>query len=182
MIELIGNLLAKAESRAGTPEGDLFEERAFQLLAKHGIEHADIKVGRTVDDAVMREDYSLTGSFLHQQIMLLAAIASALHCTTAYWQCSPTSATVEVYGAPRHLERVRILYPPLRSRMLGHAADALQPATPGVAPHDPEISWMHGFSLGIRARLQAAEAAAPAEADQRTGSDLQTRTLAADAK
>ncbi len=182
IIELIGNLLAKAESQSGTPEGDLFEERAFQLLAKYGIDHSQIRSGHTSADSVAREDYPINGDYVHQQIMLVARIASALHCSAAYWLHSQTSATVAIYGAPRHLERVRLLYAPLRSRMFGQAAHAPQPVSSDHPLRDHRIGWMQGFSLGVKTRLQAAETAAAAKADLQTGSDLETRTLAADAK
>jgi len=182
MIQLIGNLLAKAESQAGTPEGDLFEERAFQLLAKHGIDHSQIRSGCTTADSVVREDYPVNGDYVNQQIMLLARIASALHCAAAYWLHSQFSATVVIYGVPQHLERIHLLYAPLRSRMLSQATDAPGSAFSARQLLDRRIGWMQGFTLGIRARLQAAETAAAAEADRQTGSDLQTRTLAADAK
>ncbi|WP_167472025.1 DUF2786 domain-containing protein [Nocardia arthritidis] len=176
-IDLIAKLLAKAEGCAGTPEGETAENCAFHLLAKHGIAYNDVRPpSQTGPDIAVREDFPLHGDYLHQQIILLARIASALHCSSAYWLHSQHSATVEIYGVPRHLDRVRLLHRPLLTRMLRQATTSAPP------DRNHQISWMQGFSLSVRARLRTAETAAATEADNRTGSDLQTRTLAADAK
>lgn len=176
-IEVIAKLLTQAASVAGTPEAEAFTDRAFQLTAALGIQQSGIP------DAVVRHrEFPVRGEFLHQRIILLVAIATALHCAHACWHLNPTAATVEMYGVQGHIDRVQLLYGPLSTRMFRQAMESAWSQSCGMALEDHRISWMHGFILSIRSRLSGAEATAAAEADRHSGTDVHTRRHITDAE
>lgn len=165
-LNVAGKLLAQAASVAGTPEADVFTSRAFGLIARLGIEQgSDSAAASPAADTVFRQDFAISGDFLHQRITLLARIAYPLHCAHAFWLHTDTTSTVAVYGAQRHIDRIQVLYEPLLARMLRQAMSSPWSPTTGLPLRNHQISWMQGFSVSIRAHLQKAEAAAAAEAD-----------------
>ncbi|WP_075691781.1 DUF2786 domain-containing protein [Corynebacterium sphenisci] len=159
----IRGLLAQAADRAGTPEGDAFEERAYQLLARYGLDPGDL-AGAGPRRAPVVEHGRLTGRYLHQQAALLAAVAEGLHCTVVRSGAAGGVMDYHLAGAPRHLERVRLLFPMLNAAMAAGAARA-RPA-PGERLGTAQVrrSWMLGFAAGVHRRLTAAEGAAAADA------------------
>ncbi|WP_024803066.1 DUF2786 domain-containing protein [Nocardia sp. BMG51109] len=173
----IAKLLTQAASVAGTPEADAFTDRAFRLTAAAGIDRSGCQ-----ESAIVRRDFPVEGDFLDQRIMLLTRIAIALHCAYAYWLFSPTTSSVEIYGTPENIDRVRVLYEPLQARMFRQAMSSSRPPSSGLSPEEHRISWMQGFTLSIRARLREAEAAAAVDADRRDGTDVHTRRHTTDAE
>lgn len=176
-LEVVAKLLAKATSVAGTPEAEAFTDRAFRLSAVVGTETDGFG-----DTAIVRCYIPVSGDFLHQRIILLTGIATALHCAHACWHLSPTAATAEVYGTQSNIDRVRLLYDPISTRMFRQATDSRWSSLSGLSPEDHRISWMQGFAISIRTRLQDAEAAAAAEADQRDGTESHARGHVTDAE
>ena len=120
MQEKVAKLLRQAEDVVGTPEEAVFQLKAFELMAKYGIEQADIEAAKRgldtsdIPDAIKWE-VVIDGKYAGQQVLLLNNIVMALHAK-AVW--SPQTKTLYVFGVPRHIERIQFLWSILRPQML----------------------------------------------------------------
>lgn len=120
MADKVAKLLRQAEDVVGTPEEAVFQAKAFELMAKYGLEMADIdsaKGGLNVSDPVdaIRLDIDLKGKYIAQQVLLLYAIARALHCRGVLIK---GGKTLSLFGVPRHIDRVQMLWSILGPQML----------------------------------------------------------------
>ena len=116
----IKNLLDRAAACEGTPEGDLCRVKAFELAAKYALDPDDVRKQADADSAGQTAwEWELTGSYKPQQRELLAHIASALHCRVLYERSGTGrhNSFGLVFGVPRHLERVKMLFPMLNLHM-----------------------------------------------------------------
>ena len=185
-------LLTQATDQAGTPEGDAFQARAFNLIARYGINEAAL---RPCDDTeIIGRTIELGGAYTPIQLQLAGAIGEALHC---YVQGTGTGRKVSafmVYGKARHVDRVVLLFSILNPQMV--TAAGRLPAAFDVPRVVQKRSFMLGFVYGVSKRLRAAEesvteeagkavavlddyAAAKAHAEQENGKGRAMRSRAA---
>ncbi|MEJ5927979.1 DUF2786 domain-containing protein [Corynebacterium sp. H128] len=150
----VRKLLNQAIDRQGTPEGDVFYEKAFQLLAQYGLDRSELEAD---DGAVMVREFPITGNYSAMQARLLLSIAEVLHCVGFNIGLRPSRiASVTLFGMPRHLDRIELLYSILRLSMLSGAQRI--DSTMGLVR--ARRSFMAGFVARISQRLAAAEAEA----------------------
>ena len=163
MQDKIAKLLAQAEDRAGTPEGDVFQAKAFELMAQYDIDEASARAGQTIPTDAESLQVKFTGRYVETQMILLNVIAMQSYC-----QVIKTSNDVcKVYGMRTHLDNVYDLFNRLAPSMVAQAGRA-RPSFP--TNHSGELrvfrrSFMRGFALEVRDRL--AKARQEAEAAQR---------------
>lgn len=151
----VQKLLNQAADREGTPEGDVFYEKAFELMARYGFEEKDLGPR---DDEMTYVSFDLSGTYTDMQMYLLNAIATALHCTTLGAKM-PRRIRVErgtVYGLRRHIDRVSLLFSLLNPMMAAQASRIDWPSA------SRKRSFMQGFATGIYARLSDAESSVAA--------------------
>lgn len=124
MQTIVAKLLRQAEDTAGTPEGDIFQAKAFEVMAKYGIEQAEVQAAQqgldtsTIPDAV-RWSWTFTGKYVAQQALLLNNLVTALHGKAVLSTNRGTKEqTLIVFAVPRHLERIQFLWDILRPQML----------------------------------------------------------------
>lgn len=153
----VQKLLNQAKDREGTPEGDVFYEKAFELMAAYGFEERDLSTADAGDDIDCRE-YTFGGTYTEMQAKLLFAIGRALHCTgfsqRVYNSTRVASATL--FGLRRHLDRVDMLYGLLLPVMMA-GAHAERAEGWGDSTVIKRRSFMTGFATSIQLRLSAAE-------------------------
>lgn len=153
----VKKLLAKAAATEGTPESDIFYEKAFELMARYGFDASDLPADDADAAGMTHLGFPLKGAYTDMQMELLNSIAVALHCACVavrkYRGVSVQRATV--YGARRHVERVEMLFEMLRPTMLALAIDHASHGTGSAVAR--KRSFMQGFSGGIYRRLRAAE-------------------------
>ncbi len=152
----VQKLLNQARDREGTPEGDVFYARAFELMAQYGYEQRDIDGPEPSE--VGQRAYEFTGSYTEMQANLLLAIAAALHCT-GFSQRVYNSTRMKdavIFGCMRHLERVDMLYSLLLPVMLADA-QKVRATSWGESAVVRRRSFMSGFAASIGARLSQAE-------------------------
>ncbi|QGH80647.1 hypothetical protein SEA_RAHALELUJAH_87 [Mycobacterium phage Rahalelujah] len=121
----VAKLLRQAEDVTGTPEEAVFQAKAFELMAKYGIDQAMVDAARTdldkaqdIPDAV-RWSFTFDGKYVAQQALLLNNIVTALHGKAVLSTNRATKAqTLIVFAVPRHLERIQMLWDILRPQML----------------------------------------------------------------
>lgn len=163
----VAKLLAQANDVAGTPEATVFEERAFDLMAKYGFEQRDLNSAD--DNEVIRREYDLTGTYTDMQANLLNHLAHALHCAaimTPTYRSSKVSR-VAVYGKRCHIDRLDMLFPLLNNSM-GAQARNQTPTQFGVSTVNHRKSFMFGFMNHIAKRIIAMESTATEGSDSMT--------------
>lgn len=146
-------LLTQAADQDGTPEGDAFQARAFELMARYGVDQAQL--GDNDTDEMTKRTINLTGSYSHQQLNLAGTIGHALHCQVYGRGTGRKADSFTVYGRARHIERVVMLFSILNPQMATGAENL--PKAPGVARTVQKRSWMDGFRIGVERRLRTAE-------------------------
>lgn len=175
----VQKLLNQAADRQGTPEGDSFYTKAFDLMATYGFDQREL--GAPDDgDEVMHKTYRFAGAYTDMQSRLLFAIARALHCT-GFFQGVRNSTRVEeatIFGLRRHMERVDMLYSLLAPVMLT-GARRLRAASWAESTVVIRRSFMTGFAATIEHRLTQAEETI-AQGDQGYALALIDDSLAAD--
>lgn len=129
MTDIVAKLLRQAEDVTGTPEEQVFQAKAFELMAKYGLDIANIEAHKDGLDVSQLPDAikwtaKIAGKYAYQQLLLLHNIAASLHCKTVYGQIYENAASskkcyvLHVFGVPRHVERVEMLWNILRPQML----------------------------------------------------------------
>jgi len=166
MKERVAKLLRQAEDQEGTPEGETFRAKAFELMAKYGIETAVTEMlrretGFSPSPDANRWEEPISGKYAAQQILLLTGIAQALHCKPAYTRLPDGSYVLYVFGVQRHLDRAGFLWSVLRPQMLRLVEKARPPyqASAGRV-RSYRRAWIAGFAQTVSARLAAEEARA----------------------
>lgn len=174
-LERVRKLFAKAESVAGTPEAEVLLERAYALLAKYGVDEALARTGPDVTAAeVSVLDHVISGRYQPDQVGLVAALSSAMHCRAVTSARGDGTRVVHIVGVRRHVERVGMLAGALTGVML--AAAARQQPAPGVSAVTHRKSFMTGFAFEVGRRLEAAERGAVAESRDAAGAGLVLRS------
>ena len=167
MIERIRKLFAKAESTTSEHEKDALLSKAYDLLAKHGIEEA---LARGADDTeaetVTVWEFRPKGSYKLDQMILIGAVASALHCQTV----RRGQDVAYVYGVKRHLDRIEMLGGFLVAYMLGNLATLKPPY--GVHATTYRKSAMAAFASVVGSRLREAESKAKEESSDAAGAEI----------
>lgn len=194
MQDKVAKLLRQAEDVTGTPEEAIFQAKAFELMAKYGLEMAQVtatKEGLDISEMpdAIRWDVPITGKYVAQQALLLSGIVHALHCKTVYhpgkdrYGRKTGDYTIYVFGVERHTERARFLWEILRPQMLRLVEEVRpeQDFTPGLK-YDYNThryvekstsgqlrkyrqAWIAGFASVIIARVNEQESKALESAD-----------------
>ncbi|WP_161987432.1 DUF2786 domain-containing protein [Prescottella subtropica] len=159
----VRKLLAQADSVAGTPEADVFNAKAFDLIARYGLDETQARMQDTTGPTpVERYEFTPTGSYQRQQGFLFYVLAKALHCAAI-----GTTGGFVVFGTATNLDRLKLLFASLQVQMFSGAATVGRGT--GGATRRARLSWMYGFAESVGDRLGVAERAA---ADDVTGAEL----------
>ncbi|WP_394282125.1 DUF2786 domain-containing protein [Corynebacterium sp.] len=156
----VQKLLNQAADRQGTPEGEVFYTKAFELMATYGFDERDIdrdSNGGSGGDEVTMEKVDLSGAYTDMQAQLLSSLAVSLHCEalSVGVRNSTKVRQVMVFGLRRHVERLLMLFSMLMPQMLAGAQD--QPRDPAYSMVVVRRSFMSGFASQVAARLKEAE-------------------------
>lgn len=177
MTERVRKLFAKAESTNSPHEAEALLAKAYALLAKHGIDEAIARAGAGTDSSEIGTwEFTATGSYKYDQVVLVGQVADALHCTAVRMS---DRNTVRVFGARRHLDRVEMLAGMLVAYMLTTAGTATNPHPWAESTVTYRKSVMVGFAIEVARRLKEAERTAAAESSDETGAGI---VLASDAR
>ncbi|QFG10448.1 hypothetical protein KIV65_gp19 [Mycobacterium phage Anthony] len=179
MQDKVAKLLRQAEDVAGTPEEGVFQAKAFELIAKYGLELTQVEATKEGLDTTELPDaikwiVPITGKYAAAQMQLLGGMAKALHskCVSS---SRGGSYHVIVFGMPRHVERMQFLWSLLQPQMM-RLVEKVRPEE-GFAPRlaydyrtgqvrqkntsgqlkQYRRSWISGFAQTIQERLTAEE-------------------------
>jgi hypothetical protein len=119
----VAKLLRQAEDVAGTPEEGVFQAKAFELMAKYGIDQASVQAAKQgLDTSDLRDAIQwivkIDGKYAQAQMLLLHNLAHALHSQTVYNKNRAGELHMYVYGVPTHIERIQMLWQILRPQMM----------------------------------------------------------------
>ncbi|WP_448850852.1 DUF2786 domain-containing protein [Corynebacterium sp. 335C] len=163
-------LLNQAADRAGTPEGEIFEAKALELLARYGLTESDLpEAGDADPHEVVERTIDVTGRYVTQRLALLGSLARALHCASAARKLGGTGRRAILVGARRHVDRLDLLWPMLDAHMAGRAVQLRSEVGDPAETARLRRSFMVGFSRGIAARLREVEHAVAEEHGPGTG-------------
>ncbi|ALE77718.1 DUF2786 domain-containing protein [Pseudonocardia sp. ICBG1122] len=172
-LDRIRKLLAKAE-RAGTPdEAEIYTDKAFALMARHGIDEALLAAapgaGAARADPIGRSRITVDNPYSGAKARLLGWTASALRCRwVMHDQRGGSVAAVTVFGFASDRERVELLYTSLLLQATAALA-AVRPPDPGESVTAYRRSWIYGFAGRVYERLCEAERSALGETEAETG-------------
>lgn len=191
MLAKIRGLLAKADRTDNAAEAETFREKAFELLAKYGIDEAMATRGGTTEEDVEGNKlkavtFTVRDAYAEERILLIWGIARSLHCAGIRLDVDK----VQIWGVTRHVRRVRFLYDLLHSQMVSEASRA-RPKNPfavGLNTMTGDVKnvtqyradFMLGFSNRVSDRLRAQEARAAGMYDGTNGGSEAALMLADD--
>lgn len=139
----VGKLLRQAEDVAGTPEEQVFLAKAFELMAKYGIDEASIALSRSnIEDLpseAVQWSIRLEGKYQPMQALLLNGIVRSLHGRVVQ-SGSGKYVTVHAFGMQHHINRAQMLWEILQPQMMRTVAR--------VRPSGPEIRRYRDWSSG----------------------------------
>lgn len=171
MTDRVRKLFAKAESTTSEHEAEALLARAYDLLAKYGIEEAVARSGNDTDSSAIGSwTFTPTGRYQYDQIILVNQAANALHCSAIRLG----KDSLRIYGAKRHLDRVEMLAGLLVTYMLAAAA-RVHPSrtdTGGLGVVAYRKSVMIGFAVGVGERLAESEKSATEETADTKGTEV----------
>lgn len=153
----VQKLLRQAADREGTPEGDSFYAKAFDLMAAYGLSERDVtSIGQ--GNTIERRTYDISGAYTDMQAKLLFAIADSLHCTGFYNRAFNSTRVKQatLFGHTDHLARVDALYSLLVPVMMA-GARRLHATHLGESIIVTRRSYMTGFATRIGQRLAQSE-------------------------
>ncbi|MDJ0404011.1 DUF2786 domain-containing protein [Rhodococcus erythropolis] len=189
ILNKIRGLIAKADSVAGTPEADTLRAKAFELLAKYGIDEAMATRTGTVEeeagDSLKKVTFNLPEPFAEERMLLVWGIARSLHCAGV----RKSDTRMEIWGVGRHISRVRFLYNLLLPQMMqgASATRSENPFAIGVDTHTGVSSvnghraaWMLGFGDAVSIRIKESEDNAAGLYDKNTGGNAAALMMLSD--
>lgn len=144
-------LLNQAADRAGTPEGDAFQARAFDLIAKYGLSENDIRRGYEPGE-IITETYQLHGPYMPEKRILLREISGPLGVYMVYYQGTDRALLT---GTERNIERAIFLYELIEIQAMREAAGQYGDAY--TATRTVRRSFLQGYAARIGGRLHRAE-------------------------
>ena len=160
----IRKLLALAEDPSATPaESAAFTEKAMALMARHGIDEALLSTDAGRPGRVVNRRLAMPAPYARDKATLAASIAMALRCK-AILLTRDKDIVLHVFGFDSDVRNVDALF----SSLLVQAAHEL--AITPIPPHEHAAafrrSWWVGFAVAVNARLEQANRAAEAQAEQ----------------
>lgn len=172
----IQGLLAQAADREGTPEGDTFRDRAFELIAQYGVDEAKLQGDSSGNDMVQRT-LDVSGTYTVMQQTLMTGIAQALRCQVIGVGSTRKIGQAHIFGRARNVERALLLYSVLMPQMMA-GAKRQRAMRYGEETQVLRRSYMTGFIRTIVDRLREIEG----HAVEAAGQGLALRDEAAEAK
>lgn len=120
-------LLAKAEDSAATEEeADAFREKAYELIAKYGLDQAKLRAqlgAKAAHDELIVKPINFSGKYVNDQLLLLSAIAKAIHVQLL----RKSKSEVLAFGYESDIERLVMLFASLWLQASGKVAKTPTP-------------------------------------------------------
>lgn len=168
--------LAESERELGHEDtADAHTATAMRLMAKYGIDEKLAKARAKATHVPTDKVFHIQAPYANTKNRLLAVVAKALHCTPILMTTRGADERVHVFGFESDLELVEMLYTSLLLQMMSEIGRHQFPVwCTGRTLMAERRSFMFGFIVAVKPRLEAAYALAEAEADDTgtTGKEL----------
>lgn len=155
--ERVQKLLNQAADQEGTPEAEVFYEKAFEIMATYGFSEVDLEAPD--EEEPIHAVFEFRGAYTDMQARLLGNLVAALHCsafTNTVYNSTKVHSTM-VFGVRRNVERVEMLFGLLNSMMAAGARGVTGAPDLRVSTVVARRSYMTGFANSIYDRLVTAE-------------------------
>lgn len=162
-------LLAKAEASEFDGEAETLREKAFELLAKYGLEEALAASEAPVVVEPVKEFVTLEGNYHNRRVMLLDGIAKAMRCeaimlTTRLKKGQKNKSTLLlIYGMPSDVERVKLMWGSLELQLASELNRSLVHKPVGVHGRTWSVNFINAYAYKVVQRVRAIENQAEAE-------------------
>ncbi len=157
----INGYLAKAE-HPNTPEAEAetFRAHAYRLMAKYGIQRAQLAAQGQLNDPIETFALPIKGKYQADRAALAGVVSYAKRCKALQWADNGTT-WIMLVGHRSDLDAVKLLFPSLDLQMLNGAAKVT--GRPGVSVNSARTSFMVGFATSVSEQMEAADDAAAKE-------------------
>lgn len=178
VLDKVRAMLAKAEGErelGNEAYADECTAIAMRWMAKHGIDEKLAKARANTSSKPTDKVFTVEAPYANTKNRLLSMVARALHCEPLLLHTSGPAERVHVFGFESDIELVEMLYTSLLLQMSSAMARHRFPVwCTGRTLMAERRSFMLGFIVGVKPRLEAAYALAVAEADDSgtTGKEL----------
>jgi hypothetical protein len=108
-------ILNQAANASNEHEKNVFQAKAFALMAEYGLSEAELRAMKADPGKVVVRHIRFDGKYPVAQCHLMHALAHALHCESTH---KTSYAKGTVYGVESHVQRVEILFELLRPQLL----------------------------------------------------------------
>jgi|SRR5581483_272853 len=169
MMEKIRKLLAQAEAFGVTEaEAQVFNARAAELMARHGIEQHMLAAAAAAAAQALQPAAAIRrvdAPFPHQKKDMLVWVADAMRLHPVIHRDPPPPElagkyryvlSVELFGAPADIDRCFMLFNSLLAQATRLIRDELGPGRGSAYKQ----SWLNGFAARVAALVRDAEATA----------------------
>src|SRR5690242_7567392 len=108
----IRTLLAKAERTENPAEAEAYTAKALGLIAKYGIEEAQLEARGEVKDTAQKNEFVVEGKYTARRELFLQHLAKALRCEPIKRNAlsTRTRSVTSIYGMSKDIERLRMLW------------------------------------------------------------------------
>lgn len=159
LLNTVNALMAKAASTEFGPEAEAFLAKAEQLIERHAIEQAELRVAgdKSADtDSLTASRVSIIPKLLTSEALrnLLTTLARGNRCKTVWIY---PSATVAVYGFETDVEATKMIYHTLATMMPKDCERAVRLQKPGRQAQVFRKNFYNGFVAGVYASIYAAQ-------------------------
>ena len=170
----IRKLLAQSADRSvGDAEAELFRAKAFELMAREGLEEADIGEEDTGSEVGMfRVDMRMT--YGHEYGTAFSRVAAALHCSYTYGKFDRVAV---IFGRRKHLDRLEFLWPRLVQICTTHML-AMR-GYDSASTRRKRMSFLYAFMTSVATRLNETEYSVAAERERERAAGDRTSTALA---
>jgi hypothetical protein len=156
-------LLAKAEATTFDSEAEALRAKAFELIARYGLEEALTASRAEIKVEPVKEFFTIEGNYHNRRVLLLHGIARAMRCETIMMTKrlrkgqKPSNTTLLVYGMPSDIERVKVLWFSLNLQMGSEMNRSLVHKPKGVHGRTWCVNFVNAYAVEVAQRVQAAE-------------------------
>ncbi|QCX77816.1 hypothetical protein C9F11_20920 [Streptomyces sp. YIM 121038] len=169
-LDTIRALLARAEDPSTTEaEAELARKRAFEMMAKYGVEEAMLSDGEPSRDAISDRYVDLPNPWSMSRVRLMGFIAKSVGCEAV--SVRPKGAggarRLHIVGYESDIQRAEVLYASLVLQMFSGLAAQTVPWDVSNA-RAWRNSWQLGFIERVIERIKATEQAARTAAEGET--------------
>lgn len=170
----IRSLLVKAEDKAATPEeAEAFRAKAYDLIAKYGIDEAELAMSNPDLNIVGDRKIVMHAPFAQEKVSLFMAVAGPMGVRAVQrkewasgkpWREGRSDRQVvvlHVFGTVGDLDRADLLY---TSLLLQQANEAAKESAPGYLNMQEKAAWRRSWLVGYAERISVRLARAEREA------------------